>query len=144
VMSFALSGGPKKGEDSGGDGGLKAADGIAAKTLPSGPSTPTTRLRRLRLGWTSPPTNPLRLILSPFPRSLCGDQLHRLCGPAMITYIQLISDYSQLMPGFVTVCATGWRWSFPSALRRTSRSSKLMESRYKDSLNSAEAQNECP
>jgi hypothetical protein len=63
-------------------------------------------------------------------------------NPVAITYIQLITDYTQLMPGFVN-CLTN-RLAMELAIGVTEDKNKfqLMEERYKDSLNSAEAQNE--
>ena len=62
--------------------------------------------------------------------------------PAAITYIQLITDYTQLTPGFVNCLA--YRLAMELCIGITEDKSKfqLMEERYKDSLNSAEAQNE--
>jgi hypothetical protein len=65
------------------------------------------------------------------------------CGPAMITYIQLISDYSQLMPGFVNCLCNRLAMELSIGITEDKQKFELMESRYKDSLNSAEAQNEC-
>lgn len=64
------------------------------------------------------------------------------CGPAKITYIQLISDYTQLMPGFVNCLAN--RLAAELAIAITEDKSKFegMMQMYRDSLNSAEAQNE--
>jgi hypothetical protein len=60
----------------------------------------------------------------------------------MITYIQLISDYTQLMPGFVNCLA--WRLAAELAVSVTEDKQKFQtaEQMYRDSLNSAEAQNE--
>ncbi len=62
--------------------------------------------------------------------------------PAAITYIQLISDYTQLMPGFVNCLAN--RLAAEVAISITEDKSKFegMMQMYRDSLNSAEAQNE--
>ena len=62
--------------------------------------------------------------------------------PAAITYIQLITDYTQLMPGFVNCLA--YRLAMELCIGVTEDKSKfqMMEERYRDSLNSAEAQNE--
>lgn len=67
----------------------------------------------------------------------CGN-----CGPAKITYIQLISDYTQLMPGFVNCLAN--RLAAEVSISITEDKSKFqgMMEMYRDSLNSAEAQNE--
>lgn len=62
--------------------------------------------------------------------------------PAAITYIRLITDYTQLTPGFVNCLA--YRLAMELCIGVTEDKSKfqLMEERYKDTLNSAEAQNE--
>lgn len=62
--------------------------------------------------------------------------------PAAITYIQLITDYTQLTPGFVNCLA--YRLAMELCIGITEDKSKfqLMEEKYRDSLNSAEAQNE--
>lgn len=64
-------------------------------------------------------------------------------GPAKINYIRLISDYTQLMPGFVNCLA--WRLAAELAVGVTEDKQKFQtaEQMYRDSLNSAEAQNEC-
>lgn len=63
-------------------------------------------------------------------------------GPAKINYIRLISDYTQLMPGFVNCLA--WRFAQELAVAVTEDLKKfqMAEQMYRDSLNSAEAQNE--
>lgn len=65
------------------------------------------------------------------------------CGPAMINYIQLITDLTQLTPGFVN--SLQWRLGKELAIPVTEDKQKfeLCENQYKQSLNSAEAQNEC-
>jgi len=64
-------------------------------------------------------------------------------GPAKINYIRLITDYTQLMPGFVN-CLT-YRLSQELSIGITEDKQKwqIMEEKYKESLNSSEAQNEC-
>lgn len=90
---------------------------------------------------TTPPT--------PFPTGkYCltnyGGQFPGVTGtaPAAITYISLITDYTQLMPGFVNCLA--WRLAKELAVGVTEDKQKfeLCEDQYKQSLNSAEAQNE--
>jgi hypothetical protein len=63
-------------------------------------------------------------------------------GPAKINYIRLISDYTQLMPGFVNCLA--WRLAAELAVGVTEDKAKFQGANemYRDSLNSAEAQNE--
>ena len=64
----------------------------------------------------------------------------------MITYIQLISDYTQLLPG---VCELPYANRLAMEIvdqyhGRQGKERRLQARiRYKDSLNSAEAQNEC-
>ena len=62
--------------------------------------------------------------------------------PAAITYIQLITDYSQLTPGFVNCLA--WRLAKELSIGITEDKTKFQQcgEEYKESLNSAEAQNE--
>jgi hypothetical protein len=64
-------------------------------------------------------------------------------GPAKINYIRLITDYTQLMPGFVN-CLT-YRLAQELSIGITEDKGKFesMATMYRDSLNSAEAQNEC-
>ncbi len=63
-------------------------------------------------------------------------------GAAKINYIQLITDYTQLMPGFVNALA--WRLAQELSISITEDKNKfeMCGERYKDGLNSAEAQNE--
>lgn len=63
-------------------------------------------------------------------------------GPAAITYISLISDYSQLMPGFVNCLAYRLAQELSIGVTEDKNKWQLMEQMYKESLNSAEAQNE--
>jgi predicted aminopeptidase len=64
-------------------------------------------------------------------------------GPAMITYIQLISDYTQLMPGFVNCLANRLAMELAIGVTEDKGKKEDLKQDYKDSLNSAEAQNEC-
>lgn len=64
------------------------------------------------------------------------------CGPAAITYIQLISDYTQLMPGFVNCLAYRLSMELSIAVTEDKQKFQGLEQLYRDSLNSAEAQNE--
>jgi hypothetical protein len=61
----------------------------------------------------------------------------------MINYIRLITDYTQLMPGFVNCLA--WRLAAELSVGITEDKQKFQGANemYRDSLNSAEAQNEC-
>jgi hypothetical protein len=71
---------------------------------------------------------------------LCGPNNQPL--PAAMTYIRLITDYSQLMPGFVNALA--WRLAQELSIGVTEDKQKweMCRDQYKESLNSAEAQNE--
>lgn len=63
-------------------------------------------------------------------------------GSAMINYIRLITDYTQLMPGFVNCLANRIAMELCIGITEDKSKFQLMEERYKESLNSAEAQNE--
>jgi len=102
------------------------------------------KIETLTAGWTSPPTNPLTPYPQPFPSGRYAVTNYTgWCGPALFTYIQLISDYSQLMPGFVNCLCNRLAMELSIGITEDKQKFELMESRYKDSLNSAEAQNEC-
>jgi hypothetical protein len=62
--------------------------------------------------------------------------------PAAITYIQLITDYSQLMPGFVNCLAYRLAQELCIGVTEDKGLFLKMSELYKESLNSAEAQNE--
>jgi hypothetical protein len=64
-------------------------------------------------------------------------------GPAKITYIRLITDYSQLMPGFVNALAFRLAGELSIAITEDKQKGQMMEQMYRGALNSAEAQNEC-
>lgn len=63
-------------------------------------------------------------------------------APAAITYIQLITDYTQLMPGFVDCLANRLAQELAVAITEDKAKREEMKETYKESLNSAEAQNE--
>lgn len=63
-------------------------------------------------------------------------------NPVAITYIQLITDYTQLMPGFVNCLAYRLAMELSIGITEDKGKFQLMEEKYKESLNSAEAQNE--
>ena len=63
-------------------------------------------------------------------------------GPAKINYIRLITDYTQLMPGFVNCLAYRLAQELSVAITEDNTKFEAMEQMYRDSLNSAEAQNE--
>jgi hypothetical protein len=63
-------------------------------------------------------------------------------GPVKINYIRLISDYTQLMPGFVNCLAFRLAQELSIAITEDKQKFQQMEQMYRDSLNSAEAQNE--
>lgn len=104
----------------------------------------------LTQGWTitpgnppvpwPPTTDPPTTAPGKFALTNYGGQIQGT--PAAMTYIRLITDYTQLMPGFVNCLA--YRLAMELCIGVTEDKSKfqLMEEKYKDSLNSAEAQNE--
>jgi hypothetical protein len=94
-------------------------------------------------GWlVAPPADPVPYP-DPFPAGKYALTNYGGChGPAAINYIRLIDDYTQLMPGFVNCLA--WRLAAELAVSVTEDKAKFQgaEQMYRDSLNSAEAQNE--
>lgn len=62
--------------------------------------------------------------------------------PAAITYIRLITDYTQLTPGFVTCLAYRLAQELSIGVTEDKNKWQTMQQMYKESLNSAEAQNE--
>ncbi len=82
------------------------------------------------------------------PNPLVGNSKFVLCdyggwhGPAKINYIQLISDYTQLMPGFVNCLANRLAAEVSISITEDKQKFQGMMEMYRDSLNSAEAQNE--
>lgn len=63
-------------------------------------------------------------------------------GPAKINYIQLITDYTQLMPGFVNCLANRLAMELSIGITEDKAKRQDLKDEYKESLNSAEAQNE--
>lgn len=101
------------------------------------------KVETLTAGWlVAPPASPV-----PYPESFPAGKYALTNyggwhGPAAITYIRLITDYTQLMPGFVNCLA--YRLAQELAIGITEDKGKLeqMQQMYRDTLNSAEAQNE--
>ena len=106
------------------------------------------RVETLTAGWDNSVTPPVpygsnKTPPTPFPvgkyalTNYGGDQ-----GPVAINYIQLITDYSQLMPGFVNCLAN--RLAMELAISITEDKAKFqgLQEMYRESLNSAQAQNE--
>jgi hypothetical protein len=97
----------------------------------------------LTAGWQLAPPAPPVPYPPPFPS---GRYLLTNYGgwdaPPAINYIQLITDYTQLMPGFVNCLANRLAMELAIGITEDKNKFQLMEERYKDSLNSAEAQNE--
>ena len=63
-------------------------------------------------------------------------------GPAKINYIRLISDYTQLMPGFVNCFANRLAMELSIGITEDKQKYQIAAEMYQQSLNSAEAQNE--
>ncbi len=70
-----------------------------------------------------------------------GNQPQQYC-PAKINYIQLISDYTQLMPGFVNCLAHRLASALAISITEDKAKADSMMELYRNFLNSAEAQNE--
>jgi hypothetical protein len=62
---------------------------------------------------------------------------------AKINYIRLITDYTQLMPGFVNCFVNRLAMELAIGVTEDKQKKDDLRADYKDSLNSAEAQNEC-
>ena len=102
------------------------------------------KIETLTAGWTFPLTNPPTPFPGPFPSGRYAITNYGGCQvPAMITYIQLITDYSQLMPGFVNCLANRLAMELSIGVTEDKQKFQMMQEMYKESLNSAEAQNEC-
>jgi hypothetical protein len=63
-------------------------------------------------------------------------------GPAKINYIRLITDLTQLMPGFVNCLVSRGAMELAIPVTEDKQKREDMKTEYKESLNSAEAQNE--
>jgi hypothetical protein len=102
------------------------------------------KVETLTSGWTSPLTDPPTPFPPPFPIGRYAiTNYGGWMGSAMITYIQLITDYTQLMPGFVNCLANRLAMELSIGVTEDKQKFEMMQQAYKDSLNSAEAQNEC-
>ena len=62
--------------------------------------------------------------------------------PVMINYIRLISDYSQLMPGFVNCFCWRLGQELSVSITESPKAFEMCTAMYRETLNSAEAQNE--
>src|SRR5208337_3487626 len=107
------------------------------------------KVETLTAGWLIDPTgvNPPVPYPPPFPTGgyILTDYLGCYNGvttPAAITYIQLITDYTQLMPGFVNCLAYRLAQELSVSITEDMKKFQAMEQLYRDSLNSSEAQNE--
>lgn len=103
------------------------------------------KVETLTAGWLVQPNVPPVPYPPPFPAGKYaltnyGGQIQGT--PAAITYIQLITDYTQLMPGFVNCLAYRLAMELCIGVTEDKNKFQLMEDRYKDALNSSEAQNE--
>ena len=108
------------------------------------------KVETLTAGWLAN-SNPIVPFPPPFPTgkylltNYGGCSLGQTSGtvvPAAITYIQLITDYTQLMPGFVNCLAYRLAQELAIGITEDKQKSQGMMEMYRDSLNSAEAQNE--
>ncbi len=102
------------------------------------------KVETLTAGWQCVPGQPPVPYPPPFPAGRYAiTNYGGWCGPAMITYIQLISDYTQLMPGFVNCLTNRLAMELSIGVTEDKAKFQLMQEMYKESLNSSEAQNEC-
>ncbi len=111
---------------------------------PFWPSDYDYKIETLTAGWLVVPPAPPVPYPPPFPSGKYA--LTNYGGwqaPVAITYIQLITDYTQLMPGFVTCLAYRLAAEVSVAITEDKQKGQSMLELYRDSLNSAEAQNEC-
>ena len=110
------------------------------------------KVETLTAGWLVQPPNPPTPYPPPFPTGKyvltnyggCPSQGVNgiVTTPAAITYIQLITDYSQLMPGFVNALAYRLAAELAIAITEDQNKWQSMTEAYRDALNSSEAQNE--
>lgn len=110
---------------------------------PFWPAQAEYKVEILTAGWLlAPPADPVPYPL-PFPTGRYA--LTNYGGwdaPVAITYIQLITDYSQLTPGFVNCLAYRLAKELCIGVTEDKNKWQLMDEQYKEALNSAEAQNE--
>lgn len=102
------------------------------------------KIETLTAGWlVAPPADPIPYP-PPFPSGRYAvTNYSGFRGPAAITYIQLISDYTQLMPGFVNCLCNRLAMELSIGVTEDKGKFDTFEKMYRNSLNSAEAQNEC-
>lgn len=106
------------------------------------------KVETLTSGWDTSVTPPIPYGTNvtpptPFPTGkYCLTNYSGSQAPAAITYIQLISDYTQLMPGFVNCLAFRLAQELAISITESNTKFEAMREMYRDSLNSAEAQNE--
>lgn len=97
----------------------------------------------LTAGWQIVPPAPPIPYPAPFPTGKYAlTDYDGSCAPVAINYIRLITDYTQLMPGFVNCLAYRLAQELCIGVTEDKNKWKLMEEKYKECLNSAEAQNE--
>lgn len=102
------------------------------------------RVETLTAGWNTAVTPPVPYP-PPFPTgkyALTNYGGQAQGAPAAITYIRLITDYTQLMPGFVNCLAYRLAKELCIGVTEDKNKWQLMEEQYEKSLNSSEAQNE--
>src|SRR5271157_5322856 len=106
------------------------------------------KVETLTAGWLVAPPAPPVPYPPPFPvgryvlTNYSGCGLGGITTPAAITYIQLITDYTQLMPGFVNCLAFRLAQELAIGVTEDKQKFQGMVEMYRESLNSAEAQNE--
>ena len=110
---------------------------------PFWPANEEYKVETLTAGWSIVPPNPPVPYPPPFPTGRYAlTNYGGWRGPAAITYIQLITDYTQLTPGFVNCLAYRLAKELCIGVTEDKNKWQLMDEQYKEALNSAEAQNE--
>lgn len=111
------------------------------------------KVETLTAGWLVNPPDPPIPYPDPFPSGKyvltnyggCTGQNvqgQQVTTPAAITYIQLITDYTQLMPGFVNALAFRLAAELAIGITEDVNKAAKMHDMYREALNSSEAQNE--
>lgn len=90
---------------------------------------------------TDPTSSTAKCVLTNYGGNL-GTGYGGYCGPAMINYIRIITDYTQLMPGFVNCLANRLAAELAIGITEDKQKAAGYMEAYRESMNSAEAQNE--
>lgn len=124
-------------------GGLDGAGGWYSRhDPPFWPQGYDYKVETLTAGWNTAVSPPVPYP-PPFPTGRYAlTNYGGWAAPAAITYIRLITDYTQLTPGFVNCLAYRLAKELCIGVTEDKNKWQLMDDQYKEALNSAEAQNE--